>query len=85
MVTVKDQWQLQEAKNKLSQLVAQAERGVQFITVRGKPKVAVISIHDYQNLTRPLTTLVDFFQESPLCGIELDHARRSDSSREIDL
>lgn len=82
---MKDQWQLQEAKNKLSQLVTQAERSVQFITVRGKPKVVVMSIHDYQNLTRPETTLVDFFQESPLYGIELEIARRSDSSRNIDL
>ena len=82
---MKDQWQLQEAKNKLSQLVDQAERGPQFITVRGKPKVVVVSIHDYQDLTRPQTTLVDFFQESPLNGIELDLSRRSDTSREIDL
>ncbi|MDA8194201.1 MAG: type II toxin-antitoxin system Phd/YefM family antitoxin [Thermaerobacter sp.] len=82
---MKGQWQLQEAKNKLSQLVDQAEHEPQVITVRGIPKVVVVSVRDYHVLTRPQTTLVEFFQESPLNGVGLDLSRRSDTSRTIDL
>ncbi|MDR3360262.1 MAG: type II toxin-antitoxin system prevent-host-death family antitoxin, partial [Bifidobacteriaceae bacterium] len=38
------QWQLQEAKSKLSQLVREAENGPQTITHHGRPSAVVISI-----------------------------------------
>ena len=46
-----NQWQLQQAKNKFSQVVRQAKRGQpQYVTVHGKPTVVILSIEDYQNL-----------------------------------
>lgn len=62
-----------------------AEHEPQLITVRGKPKVVAIAVHDYQSLSRPRTTLVDFFQASSLNGMELDLSRRSDTTRAIGL
>jgi len=79
-------WQLQEAKNKLSQVVKQArESGPQVITVHGKETAVLISADDYQALTRPKESLLEFFQHSPLKGIALDTVRSKDTGREIEL
>ena len=52
------QWQIQEAKNKLSQLIKIADSGVpQFISVHGKNAAVILSCHDYQRLTRPVNKL----------------------------
>ena len=45
-------WQLQEAKNKLSELVERALRdGAQVITRRGKKVVVVIPYQEYEHMT----------------------------------
>jgi prevent-host-death family protein len=85
MIDTKDYWQLQEAKNKLSQVVHLAEEKAQYITVRGKPAVVVLSVQEYQSLTRPKTTIVEFLQNSPLRDGELDVSRPRDMSRDVDL
>lgn len=69
-------WQLQEAKNRLSEVVDEATKnGPQVISKRGVETVVVISFRDYGKLTARQQKLTDFFQESPLCGIELDLSR----------
>jgi prevent-host-death family protein len=72
-------WQLQEAKNKLSELVSEAENeGPQIITRHGEQVAVVLSIDEYSRLTKPKTDLVEFFQSSPLAKVELDlHRDRS--------
>ena len=81
-----EEWQLQEAKNRLSQVVESALRkGPQTITLRGKPTAVVVSFEEFKMLTRPRTSLVQFFQESPLRGVELDVTRSSEPSREVEL
>jgi len=80
------EWQLQEAKNRLSQVVDQAlHDGPQTITLRGKPSAVVVSFEEYRKLTMPRTGLSQFFRQSPLCGAELDLSRSADLSREVDL
>lgn len=79
-------WQLQEAKNRLSQLVDHAlHEGPQTITLRGKPTAVVISVEDFEKLTRPRTPLTEFFRQSPLHGVELDLKRSKDRTRGVDL
>ena len=47
-------WQLQEAKNRLSEVVRRArEEGPQTITVRGDPTVVVLSTAEYERLKPP--------------------------------
>lgn len=47
------EWQLQEAKNNLSQLIKQAAAGeAQVVTVHGRPTAVVVSAEDYARLTR---------------------------------
>lgn len=80
------EWQLQEAKNRLSQVVDSAlHDGPQTITLRGKPAAVVVSFDEYRRLTLPRTGLVQFFRQSPLREIELDLSRSADLSREVEL
>ena len=77
-------WQLQDAKNKLSEVVDKAVNdGPQEITKHGKKTAVVISIDDFQKLKKRKGSLVDFFQNSPLKQIDLK--RKKDYSRKIDL
>jgi prevent-host-death family protein len=79
-------WQLQEAKSRLSRVVDHALReGPQTITLRGKPAVVVVSFEEFQNLTRPSTSLREFFRESPLHDTDLDLERSKDVTREVHL
>ena len=80
------EWQLQEAKNRLSQVVNSAlHDGPQTITLRGKPAAVVVSFDDYRKLTLPRTGLSQFFRQSPLHDVELDLSRSADLSREVEL
>ena len=79
-------WQLQDAKNRLSELVRKArEEGPQVITLRGRDAVVVISANEFGKLSRPRGSLVDFFRKSPLAGVKLDLDRSADTGRRIDL
>ena len=81
-----EQWQLQDAKNRFSEVVQKAvEQGPQIITRRGIKTAVIMSVEEYQRLTKPKTDIVDFFRKSPLKGIEIDLTRDKDAGREIDL
>ncbi len=79
-------WQLQEAKNRLSQVVDEAlNDGPQIITRRGKEVAVVLSINEYEEIKKPATCIVDFFQNSPFFETQLDLERNKSLSREIDF
>ncbi|RLC26160.1 MAG: type II toxin-antitoxin system prevent-host-death family antitoxin [Deltaproteobacteria bacterium] len=79
-------WQLQDAKNKFSNLVETVQKkGPQIVTKNGKEAVVVISIDEYKQLTKPKTTLVDFFKNSPLAEEKLDFSRNKEIPRDIVL
>ncbi len=80
-------WQLQEAKNRLSEVVRKAsEEGPQIITLRGDDAVVVVAASEYSKLTqRPKSSLVDFFRKSPLGGVALDLTRSRDVGRRVEL
>ena len=79
-------WQLQEAKNKLSEVVRYAMgEGPQTITVRGREAVVVLSAEDYRRLVRPEVGLSEFLRSSPLADVELDLTRSRDTGREVTL
>jgi antitoxin Phd len=80
-----NQWQLQEAKNKFSHLVKQAQQGKpQYITVHGKPAAVIVSIEDYQKLNRPQISLSEALM-MPLIEQELDLTRDRDIGRDINF
>ena len=78
-------WQLQDARNRLSEVVRKAcEDGPQVITVRGDDAVAVVAAAEYARLTRkPGGALVDFFRKSPLGRVALDLTRSRDTGRQV--
>lgn len=60
-------WQLQEAKNRLSEVVdLAATSGPQTITRHGKPAAVLLSARDYQRIKKGGKSLPRFFGESPL-------------------
>jgi prevent-host-death family protein len=77
-------WQLQEAKNKFSEVVDKAiSSGPQEVTRRGKKTAVVLSFEDYKKLKGRKETLVEFFRHSPLRKIDLK--RRKDLPRDAPL
>ena len=82
---MKDQWSLEEAKNRFNEVVQRAlDHGLQFITRREIKTFVIMSFEDYQQLTEPKINIVDFFRKSPLRGIDLDLTRNKDHGRKID-
>lgn len=79
-------WQLQDARNRLSELVRKArEEGPQVITLRGRDAAVVVSANEFGKLSRPRGSLIDFFRKSPLAGVSLDLDRSRDTGRRVDL
>lgn len=69
-------WQLQEAKNKFSEVVdAALTHGPQVITKRGVETVIVLSYAEYRTMILNQKTLSSFFRESPLAAQDLDLTR----------
>ena len=76
-------WQLQEAKNKLSEVVDEAiHHGPQVITKRGVEVAIVLSSVEYRKMTASQKKLSTFFRESPLVGVDLDLRRDTSEMRE---
>jgi antitoxin Phd len=82
-------WQLQTAKARFSEVFRLARtEGPQRITRQGKEGVVMISDEQYDRLTvksHQPKSLVQFFRESPLVGVELDLERDEDTGRDIKL
>jgi prevent-host-death family protein len=78
--------QLHNAKHHFSALVRKAEKkGPQTITIHGKATAVLLSINDYRTLLRNQESLTEFFQHSPLMGVELELERGKTVSREVVL
>ena len=83
---IENHWQLQDAKNKFSNLVDKAQHnGPQIVTKHGKDAVVVLSIDEYKKLIKPKVSLVSFFQTSPLAKEDLDLTRSKETPRDIEL
>ena len=81
------EWQLQEAKNKLSQLIKEAASGeAQVVTVHGKPTAVVVSAESYARLTRPRRGKLSAALLQPdLAGEDMDFSRGTDTGRNVEL
>lgn len=69
-------WQIQDAKNQLSEVIARAlKQGPQVITRHGRKTVVVVSYTEYRALKKSQVKFSEFFRSSPLSGVELDLTR----------
>lgn len=82
-------WQLQAAKARFSEVFRLARtEGPQLITRQGKDGVVMMPVEQFDQLvvrSRQPKSLVQFFRESPLVGLELDLERDKDTGRDIEL
>jgi len=79
-------WQLQEAKARLSEVIKRAKKeGPQGITIHGQPGAVVLSSREYERLTRPKGSFVEFMRRSPLFGVELKLRREQTRTRETEI
>ena len=81
-------WQLQDAKNRLSELIRRVESGAeQVITVRGKPVAVVVSyeLHRGGKASRTGKQLRELMQRCPLSDVfDSIPERTAEPLREID-
>jgi prevent-host-death family protein len=86
---VPESWQIQSAKARFSEVFRRARaEGPQRITRQGKEGVVMVAEEHYERLvgkSHQPKSLVQFFRQSPLIGIELDLERDRSTARDIEL
>jgi antitoxin Phd len=81
-----NQWKLEDAKARLSEVVRRANSGgPQHVTVRGKEQAVILSTRDYERLKRApkQLPLVAFMESLDLEGLDL--TREVDRGRDVAL
>ena len=86
-LSASDTWQLQTAKARFSEVFRLARtKGPQLITRQGKEGVVMLPVEQFEELSRKperRKSLVEFFRESPLVGLELDFERDKSPGRDV--
>ena len=86
---VSQTWQLQTAKARFSEVFRRArEEGPQLVTRQGKEGVVILPLEDFDQLVdraKKPRSLVRFFAESPLAGLQLNLERMQDVGRDVKL
>jgi prevent-host-death family protein len=78
-------WQLQDAKQRFSELVQRAlDEGPQVVTRRGEPVVVIVSTDEFDRLREPRPDFKDFLMASP-DFTALDIYRDQSPARRVEL
>ena len=88
-----DHWQIQDAKQRFSEMIrAVANKGPQIITRHGEDVAVVVDIGEYRRLTRPTADLAGILLGGPKLDVgaadvfaEIEAERRADFGRPVDL
>jgi prevent-host-death family protein len=76
-------WQLQEAKAHFSELIrACTQKGPQMVSVHGVEQAVVLSKREYEHLKGKKLNFVEFINQSPLKGLDIDLERDQSLGRE---
>lgn len=79
-------WQVQEAKQRFSEVLRAAESGEpQIVTKHGEEVAVVIDIAEYRRLRGESMSFMSYLRVEPLAEIDLAIERQREQSREIDL
>lgn len=71
-----DSWQLQRAKAEFSKLIQTSiTNGPQTVTRHGRPAAVVVSVADYQRLTRGRRDFKRFLRQAPIHTLDLTRSR----------
>jgi len=80
------QWQLQEAKARLSEVIKSARtEGAQEVTVRGKPSAVILSVEEYAAMKEKRPGFVELMRQSPLVGADIVIERSTSLTRDTPL
>lgn len=78
-------WQLQDAKQRFSEVIRKAEsEGPQFVTRHGEQVAVLMSLADYRALISDKPSLLDFLRTGPDIS-QLDLTRSQEHPRDIEL
>jgi prevent-host-death family protein len=88
-----DHWQIQDAKQRFSEMIrAVTSEGPQVITRHGEDVAVVVEIGEYRRLTRPSADLVSILLGGPKLDdsaadvlAEIEAERKADFGRAVDL
>jgi antitoxin Phd len=81
-----ERWQLQDAKNRFSELMRRArEEGPQVITRHGRDAAVLVSAEAFRKISKPAGSLAEFVRKSPLSGLKLELRRSRDTGRDLSL
>ena len=88
-----DYWQIQDAKQRFSEMIrAVAHEGPQIITRHGEEVAVVVDIAEYRRLTRPTVDLTGLLLGGPKLDdaavealVEIEASRKTDFGRPVDL
>jgi prevent-host-death family protein len=79
-------WQVQEAKQRFSEVLRAAESGEpQIVTRHGEEVVVLIDIAQYRHLQGQSVGFMDYLRSEPLLDADLEIERASDAPRTVDL
>lgn len=79
-------WQVQEAKQRFSEVLRAAESGEpQIVTKHGEEVAVVIDIAEYRRLRGESVGFMEYLRAEPLADADLDIERGSERPRTIDL
>lgn len=80
-----DHWQLQEAKQRFSELIRSVEAdGPQFVTRHGQEVAVVISIAEYWHLQEAGPDFKEFLQSAPDVDLEISRPAQPARRAEVD-
>ena len=91
--TTPDHWQIQDAKQRFSEMIrAVTSKGPQVITRHGEDVAVVVEISEYRRLTRPAVDLAGILLGGPKLDdgmtdvfAEVEAERKADLGRAVDL
>ncbi len=79
-------WQVQEAKQRFSEVLRAAESGEpQIVTKHGEEVAVVIGIAEYRRLRGAAVSFMDYLRVAPTADDDLEFERRRDLPRDTDL
>jgi prevent-host-death family protein len=79
-------WQIQEAKQRFSEVLRAARSGEpQIVTKHGEEVAVVIDIAEYRRLRGESAGLMDYLRAEPYVDVDLEIERQRELPRETDL
>lgn len=79
-------WQVQEAKQRFSEVLRAAKSGEpQIVTRHGEEVAVVIDIAEYRRLRGESVGFMDYLRAEPYTDVDLEAERARDLPRDIDL